>query len=153
MKALLKYLRKLIAHKWFVFLECVKVGLPWAGVVHDLSKFSPLEIRAYTSKFAKPRDQATPEDEALFRRGWLHHQHKNKHHWIYWIVYAPIPGEDWSPEWGCVPMPDRYRREMLADFRAMGRQYGNTARAWYERNRDKLLLHPETRAWLEGALR
>jgi hypothetical protein len=150
--SIIEYLKKVLVHKWYVLQACLRLGIPWLGVIHDLSKFSPLEFCTYVRKFGKPRDQVTEQDETLFRRGWLHHQHRNRHHWIYWVVYIPIPGQDWDPEWGCVPMPDRFRREMLADFRAMGRQYGNTAQVWYEKNRDSILLHPDTRVWLEENL-
>jgi hypothetical protein len=57
-------------------------------------------------------------------------------------------------------MPDRYRREMLADWRGAGRAYGRQpeknndpdAAAWYLENRAKIILHPDTRAWLEDEL-
>jgi len=39
---------------------------------------------------------------------------------------------------------------MLADWRGSGRTFGKPdTRAWYEANRDKMLLHPETRLWVE----
>lgn len=31
-------------HKWVVFKLCCKVGQPWRGLVHDLSKYSPTEF-------------------------------------------------------------------------------------------------------------
>ena len=34
-----RYLWYVIRHKWFVGVECVKRGLWWRGLVHDLSKF------------------------------------------------------------------------------------------------------------------
>jgi hypothetical protein len=52
------------------------------------------------------------------------------------------------------PMPDLYRREMLADWRGAGRAINgtdNTAQ-WYTANRDKMVLHPDTRAWVEDQL-
>lgn len=54
-----------------------------------------------------------------------------------------------------LPMPDRYRREMLADWRGAGRAqgFGNDVSSWYAKNRDKMVLHPETRAWIDEQLR
>jgi hypothetical protein len=50
-------------------------------------------------------------------------------------------------------MPDKYRREMLADWRGAGRALGKPdTQAWYAANRDKMKLHPETRAWIEQQL-
>ena len=52
-----------------------------------------------------------------------------------------------------LPMPDRYRREMLADWLGAGRAYGNPDTAgWYQDHKDGILLHPETRAWVEREL-
>ena len=31
-------------HRWVVFKLCTKVGEPWRGLVHDLSKYSPTEF-------------------------------------------------------------------------------------------------------------
>ena len=41
----MKYLLYLIKHKWLVFLECCKAGIPWRGILHDLSCFLPSEFR------------------------------------------------------------------------------------------------------------
>lgn len=56
-------------------------------------------------------------------------------------------------------MPERYRREMLADWWGAGRaQMGMThegwftVRNWYKRNAGKMHLHPETRQWVEFTL-
>ena len=41
MKYVLKHLHVINTHKWEVFKLCVKVGIPFRGLVHDLSKYSP----------------------------------------------------------------------------------------------------------------
>lgn len=52
-----------------------------------------------------------------------------------------------------LPMPDKYRREMLADWRGAGMAQGKPdTTAWYKENRDKIILHPETREWVEEEL-
>lgn len=49
-----------------------------------------------------------------------------------------------------LPMPEKYRREMLADWRGAGRAYGNNDTAgWYEKNAAQIVLHPDTREWVE----
>lgn len=56
---------------------------------------------------------------------------------------APVP----------LPMPDCYRREMLADWRGAGLALGKPdTRGWYLANRENIQLHPETRAWVEEQL-
>jgi len=50
-------------------------------------------------------------------------------------------------------MPDKYRREMLADWYGAGRAYGNPdTSGWYQQNREQIQLHPKTRQWIEDML-
>lgn len=39
-----KHLNTVCTHKWVVFKLCCKAGIPFRGLVHDLSKFSPTEF-------------------------------------------------------------------------------------------------------------
>jgi hypothetical protein len=73
---------------------------------------------------------------------WLHHQKWNKHHWEYWVI----------PSHGPLNMPDKYVREMVADWFAAGRAFDGAwdAKNWYLRQ--DLLLHPLTRVKVEGLL-
>ena len=53
-----------------------------------------------------------------------------------------------------LPMPDIYRKEMLADWRGAGKAikgFDDTVN-WYRANKDTMILHPETRAWVEQQL-
>ena len=159
MKAHRAYLRYVIKHKWFVFIECCKLGIPWLGIIHDWSKFLPSEWFPYVRSFYYPdgtsrhvRDETgyyNPHSiGAEFDRAWLHHQHWNKHHWQYWTL---VQDEDDDK---LLPMPDKYRREMLADWHGAGRAITGkiNTRYWYERNVDKIQLHPDTLIWIEGRL-
>jgi len=139
----LKFLWSLLRHKWFVFVECCKLGIPLLGIIHDSSKFSRDEFGAYANRFYGPRKgENTPE----WKRGWLHHQNSNKHHPEYWIIRGRL-GRD------ILPISDRYRREMLADWRGAGRAYGNPDTwEWYQGVREDIVLHPQTRAWVEEML-
>ena len=31
-------------HRWYVFRLSIKAGIPWRGLLHDLSKYSPTEF-------------------------------------------------------------------------------------------------------------
>ena len=75
------------------------------------------------------------------------HQHRNKHHWQFWVFINDCG------EIECLPIPDVYRREMLADWRGAGESLGKPDLVgWYTSCRDTMLFHPETRAWLEQQL-
>lgn len=155
----ISYFRYILRHKWFVFLECCKLGIPLLGIIHDWSKFLSSEWFPYVHSFYNPdgsprhvRDETEyydPHKIGLeFDRAWLHHQHWNRHHWQHWML---VQDED---EDKLLEMPDKYRREMLADWRGAGRATtgkDNTA-GWYEKNRDKVQLHPQTKRWIEDQL-
>ena len=56
-----------------------------------------------------------------------------------------------NQEYKALEMPDRYRREMIADLHATGRVISgeNDTAFWYVKNRDRIVLHPKTREWIE----
>jgi hypothetical protein len=124
---------------------CLSYGIPWAGIVHDLSKFHPREWFAYVNFFYGGKRPDELLAQFYFDRAWNHHQKRNPHHWQYWLLYR----DDGSIE--CLPMPDRYRREMLADWRGAGMAITgkDDTRNWYFKNHTKMQLHPSTRAWIE----
>lgn len=143
----LKYLKYLLKHKYFVLIECFKEGLYWQGLIHDLSKFSLDEFLAYSWSFYatdKEKKGINFRIERYFKYSWLHHQHKNKHHWNYWVYD--------QKKQKALPMPKRYMLEMLCDWRAMGVVFGDTARMFWEKNKNKMIIHPETIAEIEKRL-
>lgn len=186
------YARYVFRHKFFVFLECLKLGVPiWIALLHDWDKFLPDEWLPYARTFYKPDGSRQYVESVEFAHAWMLHQHRNKHHWQYWLwveilthncanplremdylvwdrgnaqrvvkryslskewleIQEPFPGDTvCCPD----PMPDVYRREMLADWRGAGRALGfPDTTGWYEKNRDKMMLHPKTRAWIESQL-
>ncbi len=152
----LRYLNYVLRHKWFVFLEACRLGIPWLGIIHDLSKLLLSEWGPYAEFFygkqAKVVRDSTgyykPTDtgNAAFDFAWLLHQKRNKHHWQWWC----LPSEDGMK---VLPMPDRYLREMIADWRGAGRaQKKPDTRAWYAKNGCKMQLHPDTRKAVEAFL-
>ncbi len=151
----LKYLLYVLRHKWFVFIECCKLGIPWRGLLHDLSKFSPVEWGPYVETFygskPSPRDASGAYDPSrvggAFDIAWLHHQHCNPHHWQWWVLRGDEDAQK------VLSMPLIYLKEMLADWRGAGRAQGKPDTAgWYRKNKNKMVLHPESRAWIEARL-
>jgi len=141
----LKYLFYVLQHKWYVFIECCKLGIPLAGITHDLSKFTPREWKGYVAKFFWPEEKKTTESNNWFMVSWNHHQNRNMHHWDYWLHRnhrGIFP----------LPMPRRYLKEMLADWRAMSRKFKTDPLDWYRDNRDKIQLRDGDRAWIEDQL-
>lgn len=145
MKKHLSYLWYIVRHKWFVLVAGLKIGAPlWLLLVHDLSKLLPSEWFAYANYFYGGK-----KDQAAFDIAWLKHQHRNQHHWQAWCL---IEDENWWPK--PQPMPRKYILEMVADWMGAGRAItGRWAVVeWYEKNKDQILLHPNTRVEVERLL-
>lgn len=157
----LQYFWYVLRHKWFVFVECCRLGVPLRGIVHDLSKFLPSEWFAYVHAFypidagervehEETEDHDPGSVAGAFDLAWLLHQKRNPHHWQYWVLIQ----DDDLPK--VLPMPDGLRREMLADWRGAGRAQGkadpNDCLRWYLEHREKMELHPDTRKWIDDRL-
>lgn len=152
----LKYLRYVLLHKLYVYREGRKLGLGHVQLlVHDWQKFHPVEWFPYVETFYGDKEGPRRADggydpNALgeaFDRAWNHHQKRGPHHWQYYL----LPLDDGGTK--VLPMPDKYRREMLADWRGAGLALGKpNTRGWYEANRDNMILHSETREWIESRL-
>lgn len=163
-----RYLKYVLRHKWFVLLKCIDFGIGWRGIVHDISKFSPSEWFPYVDKFYGgpwekysdrhgdarnfPGYKYTQEwvDER-FRTAWLHHQRRNPHHWQYWV----LRNDDGTIV--CLEIPRKCALEMVADWWGAGRaikthhdggEY-DELQEWYAKNRDKIMLHDNTREFVE----
>lgn len=152
----LKYLRYVIRHKWFVFIECCKLGIPLLGIVHDWSKLLPSEFIPYARHFygsghdiKRGRDSTgyykpTNTGDLAFDWAWFLHQKRNRHHWQWWVLPTGDPQQD-----DVLRMPLRYRKEMLADWRGAGRALGTpNTRAWFYKHSGSLRLDGETRIWI-----
>lgn len=145
MKAHLQYLWYVLRHKWFVFRAGLSTGAPlWRLIIHDYSKFSPAEWRAYVNQFyAKDRKQP-----GAFERAWLHHWHTNPHHWQHWLNVR------YGGEVKALRMPEPLVREMVADWMGAGRAITGSwdITDWYAKNKDQMILHPSVRAQVESLI-
>lgn len=168
MKIYLQYLRYILLHKWFVFVAGLKVKAPlWLLFIHDWSKFLPSEFIPYAQYFYNKEKQAMEGLVAIglfglaelapwgfyikdhFNMAWLLHQRRNPHHWQYWYLV-----QDNDPDFP-LPMPEKYAREMVADWAGAGRAITGMweTSAWYEKNKENILLHPDTRIFVESLLK
>lgn len=87
MNKFFRHLGKVIKHKNMVFRMCLKCGLFWRGLVHDMSKFAPTElfesVKYYTDGKGSPISECRSKIGHSY--AWIHHIHKNKHHAEYWL--------------------------------------------------------------------
>jgi len=178
MRRHIAYLKYVLRHKWFVLLAGLKLGIPLLILIfHDWDKFLPDEWFPYARTFYKPDGSNQYEEGYAFAEAWMFHQHRNKHHWQYWLNFGKSPLSDtnvmvWDRGNASIlvdgniyaldgditirePMPEVYAREMLADWHGAGRaitgEWGGT-RDWYLKNKENIKLHPDTRRWIEDQL-
>lgn len=153
MSAHCQYLRYVLRHKWFVFLACLQLRVSlWQAIVHDLSKFGPSEWGGYVDYFYRRKDEfqegrAEHRVADAFAAAWNHHQKHSPHHWEYWLL---IDGDGLKP----LPMPERFVREMVADWMGAGRaKMGSWALdAWVKQNATRMKFHPATADLLHDIL-
>ena len=151
----LSHLRTINHHKLLVMKHCFRVGLYRQGLLHDLSKYSPVEFSAGAKYYQGDRSPNEIErKERGYSAAWLHHKGRNKHHLEYWIDYDPGPGHRMTG----MEMPVNYVAEMFCDRVAASKTYRGKAYRdsdpldYYLASRDHYLIHPNTRALLERLL-
>jgi len=141
-------MKYLIIHKWFVFLAGLKTKAPlWNLIIHDWSKILPSEFIPYANFFYNQKLQ-NKENKDRFNYAWLFHQRRNPHHWQYWYLIR-----DNAPDFP-MKMPEKYVREMVADWAGAGRAITGKwdVFTWYEKNKEKILLNPDTKTLVESLL-
>lgn len=147
-----KHLKLICRHKYYVCKYCFKFGLYRQGLVHDLSKFSLTEFWTSVKYYQGNRSPVNAEKEDKgYSEAWLHHYHRNKHHWMYWI--------DFDNKQNIVPIkiPYNYLIESIADWIAAGIVYEKDKFTWEEpytfyKNNIRInneisskIFHPQTR--------
>ena len=111
-----KHFNLINRHRWAVFKLCCKAGIPFRGLVHDLSKYSFTQF-CESAKFYNRHLSPIPfaKKKNGYSKAWLHHRGRNKHHPEYW--YDPS-----SPD--PTPLiPYQYTVEMICDNLAAGLTY------------------------------
>ena len=150
-----KYAGYVLRHKWYVFLEACRLGVPWQGLAHDWDKLSWRQWGPRADSLWRGNGRLVDENGVFapervpddLGEAWLRHWHRSPHHWQWWVLVL----DDGQRK--VLPMSDRYRREMLADWRAVSRTAERMDMLpWYEKNRNRMILHPETREWVEKQL-
>ncbi len=155
MKKIWSHFKTITEHKLLVMKYCFKVGLYKQGLLHDLSKYSPEEFWTGVYYYQGNRSPNAAEREVHgFSIAWLHHKGRNKHHFEYWIDFS-IKKDD-----GLVghKMPLNYVIEMVMDRIAASRIYkgkdytDRSALEYYQREKNFIVINPETRKLLERLL-
>jgi hypothetical protein len=149
-----QHFKTITHHRWLVRSGCFRVGLYWQGLTHDLSKYSVTEFAQGARYYQGDRSpNAAEREDKGYSEAWMHHKGRNRHHYEYW--------SDMNRQTRCyesVEMPRKYLAEMVMDRRAacmtyQGKAYADdSALIYFEKSRERELMHPETRRQLRYLL-
>lgn len=134
-------------HRKLVRQYCFRVGLYRQGLLHDLSKYSPVEFLVGARYFQGDRSPNNAEREAKgYSSAWLHHKGRNKHHFEYWYdsdaKEPPI-------------IPFKYSVELICDKLAAGITYQGKnwtkefeLEYWNTKEKDKPIINEKMREFV-----
>ena len=117
MNSLLGHIKRILVHKYWVFVYCKRYGIVWRGIKHDISKFHPIELLE-SIKYFDPKTSPIPlcKADKGYSLAWLHHKGHNDHHYEYWVDNLDSGGTPIKMTFECV-------LEMIADWMAAGKAY------------------------------
>lgn len=130
------HLRKIQTHRKWVRRYCFMAGIPWRGITHDLSKYSPTEfwesVRYYVG-ISSPINEA--KKDKGYSAAWLHHKGHNRHHWAYWT-------DNFSEGVTIYTMPKTDFVELVCDFLGAAHAYTKNFSytneyEWWKKDREK----------------
>ena len=154
MNRALEHFKTITRHRHAVIRNCMKAGIFFQGLKHDLSKYSPSEFIPSVLHYQGTRSPNEGEREDYgFSYAWMHHKGRNKHHFEYWTDYDPVTRK-MSP----VKMPVRYVKEMFCDRVAASKIYvgdnynDGSPLAYFMKAKATRVIHPETSDLLEKLL-
>jgi hypothetical protein len=145
------HLKTINHHKKLVTILLFRCGLYKQGILHDLSKYHPVEFFAGVKYYQGYRSPINAEKEIKgYSLGWLHHKGKNKHHWEYWLDNAGPNATDAIHGIVAVEMPKEYVVEMVCDRIAASMNYQKekytdaSALEYLLNGKDFVFMHPKT---------
>lgn len=130
------------------------MGLFWQGIAHDFSKYSPTELGIAKYYGGDRSPHAVCRDELGYSPSWIHHYHKNKHHWQFWLDI-----EDWPLKVFPIKMPYKYVIEMFCDMVGASKAYSpqnwkpkKLWDYWEQRCKGQRLMHSDSEYLVEQLL-
>ena len=133
------------AYMWLKDHSIIKEDILDQLNLHDASKYTDEEYKAYDDYFYRTKTKAVKE---AFNYAWLHHIHHNPHHWQYWVLVNDDDGTIG------LEMPENYVYEMICDHWAFSHKSGNLYEIfdWYKSHKKNMILHEKTRKLYENIL-
>ena len=149
----INHFKTILIHKFWVAYYCFKAGIPWQGIMHDISKFSHIEFFE-SMKYYKGTSSPIPEakKDKGYSLAWQHHKGRNPHHHEYWT-------DNYDNGTTCIVMPYKYAVEMICDYLGAARAYlgknfsYNAEYEWWLNKKSSCKMHPLTKIFVTIILR
>lgn len=148
-----KHFAKICKHKYWVGYYCFKAGIPWRGIKHDLSKFSPVEFWEsvkYYQGGSSPIDACKKENG--WSKAWQHHKGRNDHHYEYWQ-------DDFDHGGHPLIMPKECAIELVCDYLGAARAYLGKSFTyageflwWEEKSSKPIAMHPDIKSFIQKSM-
>ena len=153
------HLKTVLKHKYWVFRYAWMAGIPFRGIIHDFSKFSPTEFCKSVKWYNGKQSPVACEREVMgFSEIWLHHRGHNSHHFEYWVYWVDKDKDKDLGDGGVIVpiMPFKDALEMVCDWLGAGRAYLGTDFSmtkqieYFDRATNSPFIHPQTKlfVWL-----
>ena len=114
----LKHFHTVNKHRFHVFINACKVGIPFQGLIHDLSKYTPKEFihsaKYYNGHYSPIANERL--NEGLYSSIFNHHTNLNKHHYEYYI-------DLYKGDILLIQMPFKYSLEYVIDVISASQTY------------------------------
>lgn len=104
-------------HRKWVRHYCFLAGIPWRGIIHDLSKYSPMEFLE-SARYYQGNSSPIPviKQDLGYSKAWLHHKGRNPHHYEYWA-------DNFDRGCNIITMPEKDFTELVCDYLGAARAY------------------------------
>ena len=154
MNKVIAHLKTILTHKKYVLINCIKAGIPIRGILHDFSKFSPVEFIESVKYY---QGDCSPikkcKEENGYSKAWMHHRGRNPHHFEYWQ-------DDFEKGGKPIQMPYKDALEMVCDYIGAGMAYAKDDFTYqceynYFKNRftKESSIHPQTKMFVGTMLK
>lgn len=148
------HFKTITRHRHLVMINCFRAGIPFQGLIHDLSKYTPSEFFIGVKYYQGTRSPNVKERaEKGYSSAWMHHKGRNKHHYEYWF-----DNDDSSLTIKPVEMPLKYVVEMFCDRISASKVYkgdkytDSTSLEYFDSHDYRVSMHPNTRKLLRELL-
>lgn len=149
----IKHFNLVNKHRWLVFLNCCHLGIPFQGLVHDLSKYTPTEFIKSAKYYLGDMSPIMEErkENNLYSDICVHHINRNKHHLEYWVDFC-------KGSLVTKPMPYKYALEYVADTISASKVYAkkNFTRDYplnyFLERKERYTIHEATKSFIVECL-